>query len=178
MLHALQQLVAPAVMERLTLALNHVIGSEQAAVERLKPHAGRSLRVQLDHWPGLLPDPPPLAFTVTPAGLLEWRGNDAPADADLQVRIDAANPALLFARALAGEAPALQIQGDAALATDVNWLVDHLRWDIAADLEPLIGPAAAHEVVRMGSALARGLRRAAAAFPPRTPGAPRAPGAP
>jgi ubiquinone biosynthesis protein UbiJ len=84
----------------------------------------------------------------------------------LHVRVDAANPARLLALALAGETPALQIEGDAALATDINWLVDHLRWDVAADLEPLIGPAAAHQVVRLGSALARGLKRAVATFGP------------
>jgi ubiquinone biosynthesis protein UbiJ len=168
MLHALSSQIAPAVMERLTLAINHVLGSEAAATDRLKPHAGRSLRVHLEHWPGLLPAVPALAFLVTPAGLLEWRGLDAPPDADLHVRVHAANPARLFAQALAGETPALQIEGDAALATDINWLVDHLRWDIAADLEPLIGPAAAHQVVRLGSALARGLKRAVATFSPAT----------
>lgn len=172
MVHALHQLVAPAVMERLTLAVNHVLGGETVAVERLKAHAGRRVRVHLEHWPGLLPALPPLAYAVTPAGLLEWGGLDAPIDADLHVRVDASNPARLFARALAGETPALQIDGDAALATDIHWLVDNLRWDIAADLEPLIGPAAAHEVVRLGSALARGLRTAAATFTSRSPGAP------
>jgi ubiquinone biosynthesis protein UbiJ len=173
MLHTLHQLVAPAAMERLTLAINHVLAGEVAATERLKAHAGRSVRVQLEQWPNLLPALPPLAYQVTPAGLLEWRGIDAPADADLRVRVDASNPARLFARALAGETPALQIDGDAALATDIHWLVDNLRWDVAADLEPLIGPAAAHEVVRLGSALARGLRSAVAAFTTtRSPGAP------
>lgn len=172
MLHALTSSLAPAVMERLTLAVNHVLGSESAATDRLKPHTGRSLRVHLEHWPGLLPAVPALAFEITPAGLLEWRGLEAPAEADLHVRVDAANPARLFAQALAGETPALQIEGDATLATDINWLVDHLRWDVAADLEPLIGPAAAHQVVRLGSALARGLKRALAAFGPPAPGAP------
>lgn len=172
MLHALSSQLAPAVMERLTLAANHVIGSEASATARLKPHAGRSLRVHLEHWPGLLPALPPLAFQITPAGLLEWRGLEAPDSADLHVRVDAANPARLVAQAVAGETPLLRIEGDAALATDVHWLADHLRWDVAADLEPLIGPAATQQVVRVGSALARGFRRAVATFSPVTTPAP------
>lgn len=158
MLHALNALLAPAMMERLTLVINHVLGSETAATERLKPHRGRSIRLHLDQWPALLPAPPAFAFRITPAGLLEWAGIDAPPDADLQVRMDASNPALLVAKALAGETPTLAVQGDAALATDVNWLIDNLRWDVEADLEKFFGARIAHEVARLGSALARGLR--------------------
>ena len=61
---------------------------------------------------------------------------DAP---DLAVQVDASNPALLLARMVGGEAPAVQIDGDAQLAGDVNWLLLNLRWDVAADLERL-GP--------------------------------------
>ena len=44
--------------------------------------------------------PPAAAFRVTPAGLLEWCGDDdsAATPAELQLRIAAANPALLMAR--------------------------------------------------------------------------------
>ena len=56
--------------------------------------------------------------------------------ADLTLRFDASNPArLLAARALAGETPAVDIDGDAQLAADVNWLMQNLRWDVEADLE-------------------------------------------
>ena len=160
MLHTLDRLFTPALMNRLTLALNHVLASEAVATGRLLPHAGRRVRVELLNWPPLLPPAPSLAFELTPAGLLEWCGIEPPAGADLSLRIDAANPALLMARLAAGERPAVSIDGDAALATDVDWLVQNLRWDVAADLEAVIGPVAAEQVHRLGVALARGLRAA------------------
>lgn len=160
MLHSLQALLAPALAERLTLVINHVIGGEAAATDKLRPHAGRTLSLQLEGWPGLLPAPPALAWRVTPAGLLEYGGADIAGTPDLAVRLQAGNPALLVARALAGETPAVQIDGNAQLAADVNWLLVNLRWDVAADLERTFGPVVAQQLHRLGSAAARGLRAA------------------
>lgn len=159
MLHALASLVAPAMMERLTLVINHVLAAEPAATQRLAVHRGRRVMVDLEGWPSLLPPPPRLAFLVTPAGLVEWRADDA-ADPDLHVRVDGSNPALLGARVLLGDTPAVEIAGDAALAADVHWVIDHVRWDAEADLERLFGARVAHELARAGSALARALRSA------------------
>ncbi len=153
-------MLAPAALERLTLLLNHVLGSEPAAVERLRPHTGSAIEIQLDAWPALLPPPPHLRFRITPAGLLDWEGAPAAAAAELEVRLDGSNPALLLLDTLSGANPSVQVQGDAALATDVNWLFENLRWDIEADLERVLGVAAAHELARMGSWLARGVRAA------------------
>lgn len=160
MLQSLESLLAPALMERLTLVINHVLASEPVATERLKPHSGRTLELMVEQWPSLLPAPPVMAFRVTPAGLLEWCGLGHDASVDLAVRIDAANPALLVARALAGDLPALAVEGNAQLAADVNWLVQNLRWDVEADLERLFGPVAARQLHRLGSALASALRAA------------------
>lgn len=160
MLQSLHALLAPAVAERLTLLLNHVLASESVALERLRPHAGRSLALTLDGWPGLLPAPPALAWTVTAAGLLDWCGPDGAAEPDLALRLDASNPALLMARLAAGENAPLQIDGDAQLAADVNWLVENLRWDVAADLERLFGPLVAQQLAVVGGALAAALRSA------------------
>jgi ubiquinone biosynthesis accessory factor UbiJ len=160
MLHALQSLLAPAAMRRTTLVLNHVLSSEPVATERLRSHAGRRIELQPQAWPALLPPLPRLAFAITPAGLLDWDADGAGLQADLTVRFDASNPALLAARALSGETPAVDIQGDAQLAADVNWLLQNLRWDVEADLERVLGPAAAHQIARLGGGLARGLRAA------------------
>ena len=156
-LHALHALLAPALAERLTLLLNHVLASEAVATERLRPHAGRSVSLTLAGWPALLPPPPALAWRVTPAGLLEWCGAEGCAEADLSVQIDASNPALLAARALAGEPAAVQIEGDAQLASDVNWLIQNLRWDVAADLDRLFGPLVAQQLAQLGRSAAAGL---------------------
>jgi len=160
MLHTLESLLAPAVMERLTLVINHVLGSESVATDRLKAHAGRTLELAATGWPSLLPAPPVMAFRVTPAGLLEWCGLERDAAADLAIRIDASNPALLVTKTLSGELPPLTVEGDAQLAGDVNWLLQNLRWDVAADLERLFGPMLAHQVHRLGRALAAALRSA------------------
>ncbi len=160
MLHSLQALLAPALCERLTLLLNHVLGSEAVATEKLRPHAGRTLSLALDRWPALLPPPPALAWRVTPAGLLEWCGADGVAAPDLALRVDAANPALLLAQAVAGTQPQVQIDGDAQFAGDVNWLMQNLRWDVEADLERLFGPLVAPQLYRVGAALAGGVRAA------------------
>jgi ubiquinone biosynthesis protein UbiJ len=160
MLNSLHTVLGPALAERLTLVINHVLSAEPAATDRLRPHAGRTLALALTGWPSLLPAPPVLAWRVTPAGLLEWCGQEGAGEPDLAVRIDASNPAWLVARALAGQAPAVQIDGDAQLAGDVNWLLQNLRWDVAADLERLFGPVAAEQLHRIGSAFASGLRTA------------------
>lgn len=160
MLQTLHSLLAPAVMERLTLVINHVLASEDVATARLKAHAGRCVELSPTGWPALLPPPPVLAFRVTPAGLLEWCSGGAGPGADLVVRLDASNPALLLARALGGELPPVTVEGDAALAGDVNWLLQNLRWDVAADLERVVGPTAAAPLMKLGSALAHALRAA------------------
>ena len=160
MLHALNDLFGPAVMGRTTLVVNHVLSSEPVATERLRAHAGRRIEFQPQAWPGLLPPLPRLAFRVTPAGLLEWDAQGVGEPSDLSVRFDASNPALLAARTLTGETPTVDIEGDAQLAADVNWLLQNLRWDIEADLERVLGPAVAHQLYRLGGGLARAVRAA------------------
>lgn len=159
MMEALRALLAPAVMERLVLLVNHVLAAEPVAVDHLRPHAGRLLRVEFNGWPRALPALPVMAFRITPAGLVEWCA-DALAEADLRLMVDASNPAALALQALAGQQPAMAIEGDVQFAADVDWLTKNLRWDPAADLEPLLGPALAHEITRFGSMLVRGLRQA------------------
>jgi len=158
MLQRLHALVAPALASRLTLLLNHVLSAERVATERLVPHAGRTVALTLVGWPSLLPPPPVLAWRITPAGLLEEAGESGPAAPDLAVQLEASNPALLVVRAMAGEAAQVQIEGDAQLAGDVNWLMQNLRWDVAADLERLFGPAVAQQLSQLGRALASGMR--------------------
>ena len=163
MLHSLNALLAPAVMQRLVLVINHVLSAEPAATRRLQAHAQQVICVQMDHWPALLPAPPVLAFRLTPAGMLEWCGDaGGPPQPDLLVRVQAGNPLALVARSLGGDRPSVDIEGNAQLAADVNWLLQNLRWDVAADLERSFGPAVAYPLHRLGSALANGLRSAMA----------------
>ena len=161
MLHALFSTAQTALVERATLFFNHVVAAEPAAVERLRAHAGRCLRLQVDGWPNALPALPPLGFRVTPAGLVEWCGGEPPAGVDLVVRLDASNPARLAAQWVRGERPRIDIQGDAQFATDCDWLLAHLRWDAEDDLARLVGAGPARMAAQAGAVLTSGLRGAA-----------------
>lgn len=160
MLQSLQALASRAAVERAILLANHVIAGEPVAAQRLAAHAGRSLLLSLDGWPSLLPPVPPLAIRVTPAGLLEWCGEETPAEPELRVSVDASNPALAVVRALGGEKPRIEVAGDAQFASDINWLFDNLRWDLEDDLARLVGDAPARELSKFGSSVAAALREA------------------
>jgi ubiquinone biosynthesis accessory factor UbiJ len=160
MLHSLNALLAPALAERLTLLLNHVLSSESVATERLRPHSGATLVLQLPGWPALLPPPPALAWRVTPAGLLDWCGTESTVPPDLAVTLDASNPAAWVSRVLSGQPPEVKIDGSAQLAGDVNWLLQNLRWDVAADLDRLFGPQMAQPLHQLGRVLSQAVRGA------------------
>jgi ubiquinone biosynthesis accessory factor UbiJ len=164
MLHAIQTTLTHEGMTRAVLLVNHVLSSEPAAAQRLRAHVGKRLRLQPGGWPGWLPPLPDLTFRITPAALVEWCGEAGGVTGEepvaLQIGVDASNPAKALVQALAGERPHVEVSGDAAFATDVNWLFDHLRWDIEDDLAKVVGAAPAHELARLGRAVAAGLRDA------------------
>src|SRR5574337_985981 len=68
---------------------------------------------------------------------------------------------------LRGDQPGVRIEGDVQLATEVSWLVDHLRWDAEEDLSRLVGDAPAHALAEAARGIAAALRR----FVPGRPGA-------
>lgn len=160
MLHTLQALVAPAVTERLTLLTNHLLQAEPEAQRRLHGHVGKSLRLELEGWPALLPPPPPLSWRVTPAGLLESCGPAAADPVELRVSVRLAGPLQLAGELLAGRQPPVEVSGDAQFAGEVDWLVQNLRWDMAGDLERLLPPPAAALALQAARTLGGGLRAA------------------
>ena len=161
MFEAMKALAERSVMERAVLLLNHVISAEPQAMERLRAHAARTLRIELEDWPSLLPAPSPIVFRITAPGLVEWVESPGDVAPDLRVAIDAANPALAFAKFIVGERPQLRVEGDAAFATEVNWLIENLRWEVQDDLARLVGDAPAREIARFGNAVAKAIREAA-----------------
>jgi ubiquinone biosynthesis protein UbiJ len=66
-----------------------------------------------------------------------------------------------MAQAMGGTRPKVDIAGDAAFATDLNWLFDNLRWDVQDDLAGVVGAAPAREIARVSAGIAAGLREAA-----------------
>ena len=165
MLDAMKAMAQRSFMERLVLFVNHVVSSEPFALQRLRPHAGRTMKIELTDWPTLLPPLGPFAFRVTPAGLLEWvDAASVETLTDLRVTVAAGNPASLLGRLLGGERPQLAVSGDAAFASDLDWLIDNLRWDAQDDLARFVGAAPAREIGRVGGFAAAAFRDAARAL--------------
>lgn len=129
---------------RLVLLLNHVLQQEPEAQARLKRQAGRVVEAHWRHFH--------MRLQATPAGLLDLGPQTLPAD--LTLTVADTSPWSLAQAALRGDKPAVRIAGDVQLAAEVQWLVDHVRWDLEEDLARLLGDAPAH-------AIAQGLRRAA-----------------
>ncbi len=180
------QQMAQAMAERLTVWLNHVLAAEPVATQRLQRQVGRTLLLQLDAGVATSATPP-LRWQVSPAGLLEWQpvagaasGAQAqPSAADLTITLDVSDPArLLRAWADAGVDLPMQVQGDGGLAADISWLQQHVRWDVAGDVEqvlrgvlgPGLGPTAAPIVAAQVERLGRGVRSALARLLARAPG--------
>lgn len=167
---SLSPLLMPALQDRLVLLINHVVSREPIAAKRLQPLAGRGLVVHLAGWPALLPAAPDLILGVTPAGLFERLEVPPPGAGGLRVEIDASNPAKLALGALSGEAPKVGVQGDAAFAGEMHWLMDNLRWDVEDDLAGIVGPLPARQLAQFGRALRRALSSMAERFAPKTSG--------
>lgn len=153
MANPVTDLLLPAATARFILLANHVLTAAPVAPQRLKAHAGRVLRIEVEGWRGPLPVPPPLQLRITPAGLFE-SAEPAPGEAeplaDLRLRVDASQPLEAARRVAGGELPPMAIEGDAGLANDVSWVAANVRWDIAADLERVVGPALADGLARAG----------------------------
>lgn len=144
---------------RAVLFLNHVLMQEPEAQARLVRQKGRVVRLQ---WRAFS-----LQLAATPAGLVELAPTATP---DLLLTVTDTSPFDLAAGALRGDRPGVRIEGDVQFAAEVNWLVDHVRWDVEEDLARLIGDAPAHTVANVARSMAAGLRefvrKAGGAFTP------------
>lgn len=156
---------------RLVLLLNHVLQQEPEAQARLKRQTGRLVEAHWRHFS--------VRLVATPAGLLDLGPVTQSPDLTLTVTED--SPFALAQAAFRGERPAVQIAGDVQLAAEVQWLVDHVRWDLEEDLARVFGDAPAHAIAstmhRVADAVRQFAGRAPGAAPaggtaPTTPAAP------
>jgi ubiquinone biosynthesis protein UbiJ len=135
------------VQHRMVLLLNHVLMQEPEAQARLLRQNGS---VVLAQWRSFS-----IKLQATPAGLLDLAAPGA--RSDLTLTLTEGSPFALAQAALRGDKPAVSIDGDVQLAAEVNWLVEHVRWDLEEDLSRVVGDAPAHAVGdavrRMASAL-------------------------
>lgn len=134
---------------RIVLLLNHVLMQESEAMARL---ARQKNRVMLVQWRTFY-----FKLQATPAGLLDLA--DGQTQPDLVLTVTDESPLALAQAAVRGEKPAVRIEGDVQLAAEVNWLTEHVRWDIEEDVSRVIGDVPAHMLGQAAQTLTQGLRQ-------------------
>ena len=126
----------PSIESPAAAALNHLLGAEPWARERLARFAGEAFELRL-------PLAPALRFAIAGDGSVGPAPDGAPVALVLTLEAGAL-PALFrgedhFMRAV-------DVSGNARLANEVLFLVRNLRWDAEEDLSRLFGDAAAHRI--------------------------------
>jgi len=124
-------------------ALNHLLECEPWARERLAPYAGEALELRA-------PPLPALRFLIAADGRLAAAGSSAETEANPPLSVTFGPGAL--AAAVKGEEyllRAIQVHGNAGLASEVMFLFRHLRWDAEEELANVLGDAAAHRLAGM-----------------------------
>ncbi|MGJ7580684.1 ubiquinone biosynthesis accessory factor UbiJ [Variovorax sp. RHLX14] len=124
------------IQHRAVLFLNHVLQQEPEAQQRLVRQEGKVVRFE---WRFIT-----MQLVATPAGLLDIAPDGA--IPELTLIVAETSPLGLARASLRGDKPSVRIIGDVQLAAEVNWLVDHVRWDVEDDLARLIGDVPAHTV--------------------------------
>ena len=135
--------------QRAVLLINHVLMQEPQACERLRRVAGQRVEVRWRQFS--------FCVVFTPAGLID----KAEPFQKPHLVLEVAEPSpLALAKSLAsGHKPPIHIEGDVQLAAEVNWLIDHVRWDLEEDLSRLLGDARAHVVMGVARQMAQALRQ-------------------
>jgi len=138
-------LSAASLFER---SLNHLLAQNPGATTLLGQHAGQHLRLDLGF--------KQLDFAITAEGHLIASSTATP-DATLR----ATSSVLLQLPFLGREAlPHADYSGDAALLQTLDKLFREVRWDIEAELAPLVGDIAAHRIATAGKSALHTLRNA------------------
>ena len=119
------------------VALNHLLGAEAWAREKLKPYAGQCVEFRS-------PPLPALRLDILDTGLLRAALKDAAPDMVVSIGAAALPASLRGEDALMRE---IGIAGNADLASTVQHLFRHLRWDIAEDLSKVFGDVLAQRMV-------------------------------
>ena len=143
--------VVDETLNRLVLFLNHMLASEPQACQRLARQKGQRIEIV---WQAKK-----LQLQPTPAGLLERAAFDG---FDLRLTATQASPLDIVSALARGDKPKVHIEGDVQLAAEINWLIDHVRWDAEEDLARLVGDAPAHTLAQAARKAMEALRSFAA----------------
>jgi ubiquinone biosynthesis accessory factor UbiJ len=150
--------VVDEVQRRVVLLLNHILMQEKEATRRLARQKGLTVLFQWREFT--------LQLVATPAGLLDRASSST--SPDLTFTVTEASPMVLAQGVMRGDKPAIQIVGDVQLASEVNWLIENVRWDVEEDLSRIVGDAPAHAIGQVARRMAAALRE----FLARRPGQP------
>jgi len=123
--------------------LNFLLESESWARERLAPFAGETLELRA-------PPLPALRFAIAADGKLSAAPPGTAPDEKSSLVVTL-GPGVLAAAVQGGEQllRAIQVEGNARLASELMFLFRHLRWDAEEALAGVVGDAAAHRVAGM-----------------------------
>jgi ubiquinone biosynthesis protein UbiJ len=147
--------VVDETQRRIVLLLNHILMQEPEATRRLARQKGLTVLFQ---WRAFT-----LQLVATPAGLLD---RAAPSTApDLTFALTEPSPLAMAQGAMRGDKPAIQIVGDVQLASEVNWLIENVRWDVEEDLSRIVGDAPAHAMGQVARRMVAALREFVARRP-------------
>ncbi|MEQ4617557.1 MAG: SCP2 sterol-binding domain-containing protein [Corticimicrobacter sp.] len=145
----LSHLIPPPPSALIVRTLNALLAREAWAAQRLAPHHGKTVQVEVGRIV--------LALSIEAGGTLARAETQDSADVRLQI-----TPAKIDVRK-AGEPEAalmeaMRIEGEAALAQVVAELARHLRWDVEEELARRFGDAAGAQIYRTARGAAQGLR--------------------
>lgn len=178
-----------ATLDRWTLMCNHILRSEPLATERLAPHAGHAMVLTLPSLSAALPLPGWLRtrtdgaaeqkagevrWLISKAGLLDrvsehdagGVAGEAASTVGARLELRGTSPLAAASALAAGDSSVIDVQGDAdhaALVSDVRWVLDNVRWDVAADVGRVVPAPLQGAAVQAAGLLTRGLQRGARA---------------
>ena len=118
-------------------ALNRLLRTNSWALEKLRPHAGSTVR--------LVCPPFDLTLALTDSGEVAAAARDATPDATISV-----TPGVLLRLAARDETAwnAAEVSGDMQLAGAVDYVRRNLEWDYEEDLSRLFGDIPAHRMAQ------------------------------
>jgi ubiquinone biosynthesis protein UbiJ len=132
-------------------ALNHLLRQNSWAAEKLRPYAGKTVRISLL--------PLQSTLTVDGAGGFSSAPNDATIDAEIRLSAGAALRMLVDPESAMGLAT---LEGDMEFASTVGKVLKNLRWDAEEDLSRVVGDIPAHQLSQTASRIQHELGRQAA----------------
>lgn len=128
--------------------LNHLIGSETWAQDRLRKHAGAQLLV--------VAGPFRVCLGIDHSGLFHLASGSNEPDVRLTL------PAEVVVRALFERDKlfsSVKLEGSVDVAESLAFVFRNLEWDVESDLAAIIGDIPAYRLVRMGRSLASTLHQ-------------------